>query len=76
MAYDNVSFTLYDSPVVLELNGLDDVSDTSSMNKQVVCMKAAYKSVLWKGFFYKSAPDRTAKSHSHSGVLPMGVYAW
>lgn len=76
MAYANVSFTLYDSPVVLKLNGLDDISDTSSTKKQVICAKAAHKSVLWKDFLYKAAPDRTAKSHSHSDVLPRGAYAW
>lgn len=76
MAYANMAFTLYDSPVVLELNGLNDISDTSSMKKQVVCMKAAYKSVLWKDFFYKTAPDRNAKSQSHSDVLSMGAYDW
>lgn len=53
MAYTNASFSRYDSPVVLELNGLDGISDKLSMKKQVVCVKAAYKSVLWKGFFYK-----------------------
>lgn len=75
VAYAKVSFTLCDSPVVLELNGLD-ISDTLSMKKQVVCVKAAYKSVLWKDFFYKTAPDQTGKSRSHSDVLPMGAYAW
>lgn len=53
MAYANASFSRYDSPVFLELNGLDGISDKLSMKKQVVCVKAAYKSVLWEGFFYK-----------------------
>lgn len=53
MAYANASFSRYDSPVFLELNGLDGISEKLSMKKQVVCVKAAYKSVLWEGFFYK-----------------------
>jgi len=42
---------------------LDDSSDASGMKKQVVCRKVGYRSMLWKGFFYKTAPHRSAIPH-------------